>query len=135
MILRLVLRVVIGLVCGLFWVMVVAGVAAGDPGSDLGLAMIVGNGAGVAVADRWAWLRRSRGVGVFAATLVGSVGALLLWDALPGRVPAHGLGYWVWFPAAVSSGLWWAVSGSGHDKPPVADARAPLREAVDPRGK
>jgi predicted MFS family arabinose efflux permease len=118
MMLRRVLRVVIGLVCGLFWAMTVASVASGD---DLGLAMVVGNVAGVAVADRWAWLRRSRGSGVFAATLVGSIVALLVWDALPGRLPAHGLGYWVWFPAAASSGLWWAVSGSGHDKPPAAD--------------
>ena len=118
MVLRQVLRVVIGLVCGLFWVYTVASAVDGD---DLALAMIVGNVAGVAVADRWAWLRRSRGVGVFAATLVGSVGALMLWDALPGRVPAHGLGYWVWFPAAASSGLWWAGWGYRLEKPPADD--------------
>ena len=120
MILRQVLRVVIGLVCGLFWVLTVASVASGAPGNDYGLAMIAGNVVGIVLVDRWIWW--ARGFGVFLAGLLGSVGAVAIWDALPWKSGDWmGYGYWAWLLSAASVGLWWVGWGYRLDKPPADD--------------
>jgi hypothetical protein len=107
-------RLIVGVSGGFFWVMTVASVAAGARGNDYGLAMIVGNVAGVAVVDRW--LRWARGLGVFAAALLGGVGALLVWDALPWKSGEWmGYGYWTFGLSVASSGLWWGAWGYRQD--------------------